>query len=247
MAEDLNCYFDGDGVAAAVADRLTDFAEDRIRKTGSCVVALSGGSTPNALFALLAGEERRQRLDWQHLYFLWVDERYLPSTDPENNFHKADKLLFSHVRTNRYPVPTGEDTVEDAARFYGEEVRLVLENCGKSGVDLALLGLGDDGHTASLFPGSVVLQERERWIAPVPDGKNWQRVTMTFPCLAEAGELWFTVVGRGKQAALEQVLRERREHEGESWEDRTGKLLPGATVTGRMVRWFVDRAALGRD
>lgn len=241
----MHAFATADEVARVVAERFIEFTNMTIEKTGNCVVAISGGTTPNALFSLLDTDEFSNRVNWEHIYFLWVDERFVPQTDSNNNFNRAKDRLFGNILgvAHYYPVPTNGGTVEEAARRYEEEVEIVLQRTEKKVLDLALLGLGDDGHTASLFPKSVALREEEAKVVPVKDGKVWERVTMTFPFLAKAEHVWFTVVGASKESALGRVLRQRKEYETESWQDRIDHVLPGAVLSHELVEWFVDREA----
>ena len=146
-----------------------------------------------------------------------------------------------------YPVPTNNGTVEEAADKYEQEVKMVLKRTEKETIDLVLLGLGDDGHTASLFPKSDALYERDRLVVAVKDGKVWDRVTLTFPVLETAKSIWFTVVGSSKEAALARVLRQRAEYEEYSWEDRVDHCLPGAVLTHDPVEWYVDESAYSKQ
>lgn len=246
MAQDLvHRLPSGSDVATAVAERFADFTAQCIAETGNCVVALSGGTTPNALFELLAKEPYIKQLDWERIYFLWVDERFVPSTNPDSNFYRAKERLFGDIGAccHFYPVPTDSGTVEEAAAAYEKEVSVVLKACGKEQLDLVLLGLGDDGHTASLFPRSVALAEKVRLVTHVKDGKVWERVTMTFPFLSKARHAWFTVVGDSKAAALARVFRQRRDYADECWEQRIGHVLPGAVLNQDGLEWYIDEAA----
>lgn len=246
MAQDLvHRLPSGSDVATAVAERFADFTAQCIAETGNCVVALSGGTTPNALFELLAKDPYSKQLDWERIYFLWVDERFVPSTNPDSNFYRAKERLFGDIGAccHFYPVPTDSGTVEEAAAAYEKEVSVVLKACGKEQLDLVLLGLGDDGHTASLFPRSVALTEKVRLVTHVKDGKVWERVTMTFPFLSKARHVWFTVVGDSKAAALARVFRQRRDYADECWEQRIGHVLPGAVLNQDGLEWYIDEAA----
>lgn len=246
MAQDLIHAFETpQEVAEAVANAFVALTNQCIAQTGSCVVAISGGTTPNTLFELLNTDTYRTQLDWERIYFLWVDERFVPQTDPDNNFFRAKERLFAYIggSSHFYPVPTNGGTVEEAAEAYEKEVLMVLRACEKDGVDLALLGLGDDGHTASLFARSRALDETSRAVIPVTDGKVWQRVSMSFPFLAKAKHVWFTVVGESKAAALGRVLRQRADYADEAWQNRIGHVLPGAVLSQDEVVWYVDKAA----
>lgn len=246
MAQDIVHYHEtAADVARAVAEDFIVFTAEVIEETGSCIVGISGGTTPNAMFSLMNEPAYRERIDWGKIFFLWVDERFVPQDDPDNNYARARERLFNHLEgfSHYYPVPTHKGTVEEAAVAYEEEVHAVLDACGKQSLDLVLLGLGDDGHTASLFPRSEVLLEGERFIAAVKDGKVWQRVTMTFPFLATAHAVWFTVVGESKAVALHKVFKQRALYEADSWEKRINHTLPGAVLCHVPLHWYVDKAA----
>ncbi len=248
MAQDIIHRFETPSeVAKAVADAFVEYTTDCIKRTGSCIVAVSGGTTPNALFELLNTDVYMDQIDWENIFFLWVDERFVPHSNPDSNFHRAKERLFAHMggSCHFYPVPTDEGTVDEAARAYEKEVATVLRACDKKRLDLALLGLGDDGHTASLFPRSVVLSELARRVVPVTDGKVWERVTMTFAFLSQAETVWFTVVGESKRAALTKVLHQRLDYEDEPWQNRITHVLPGAVLNQDEIHWYIDASASG--
>lgn len=246
MARDIVHRYDtAQDVAVEVARRFVEVTKQCIAETGSCVVAVSGGTTPNALFSLLDTDEYSSQLDWAHIYFLWVDERFVPQNDPDNNFNRAKERLFGNVLgpAHYYPVPTNQGTVQEAAHNYNREIQIVLDRTEKDCLDLVLLGLGDDGHTASLFPKSEALYATDAAVVAVTDGKVWERVSMTFTFLAQAKQVWFTVVGQSKEAALGRVLRQREEYQDTPWEERIDYVLPGAVLSHDTVEWFVDTEA----
>ena len=118
MARDIiHSFSTGDDVAKAVADRFITYTNACIAETGSCVVAVSGGTTPNALFSLLDTDAYTNHIDWEHIFFLWVDERFVPQSNPDNNFGRAKDRLFGNIMgaAHYYPVPTNNGTVEEAA------------------------------------------------------------------------------------------------------------------------------------
>lgn len=232
-------------VAVAVAEDFVPFTKQCIEESGNCIVALSGGTTPNALFSLLSTDSYKNRIDWEHVYFIWVDERFIPQNDPDNNYFRAKERLFGGLRgiCHIYPIPTNNGTVEEAAALYEKEVDTVLQACGKDAPDLVLLGLGDDGHTASLFPKSEVLHLFSRRVAYVKDGKVWDRITLTFPFLVSGKAIWFTVVGDAKRAALSRVLRQIESYGDEPWDKRIDRTLPAAVFPAEKVTWYVDAKA----
>jgi 6-phosphogluconolactonase len=185
-------------------------------------VCLSGGSTPHAAHALLASPEFSERVDWERLHVFFGDERQVPLDDPRSNYRAASESLLDHVPVpahNVHPL-TDADQYEALLRaFFGDRPRF----------DLLFLGMGDDGHTASLFPGSISLLEQERWVIDPPDVvAGMARHTLTLPALAAAARTLFLVTGAAKAPALARI--------------RGGEPLPAGMVQG--AEWFVDVAAV---
>lgn len=232
-------------VAKAVADEFLAYTTSCIAETGNCIVALSGGTTPNELFGILNTDAYRNEVDWENIRFIWVDERYIPQTNPDNNYYKAKDILFSKLSgcAHTVPIPTNLGTVEEVAAFYEKDINTVLKACDKEAPDLVLLGLGDDGHTASLFPKSTALHVRDKKVAYVKDGKVWERITLTLPFLIASKATWFTVVGLKKQAALSRVLSQSERYREDSWEDRVDRTLPAAILPLERAIFFVDEEA----
>ncbi|MDU3476086.1 MAG: 6-phosphogluconolactonase [Veillonella sp.] len=141
------------------------------------------------------------------------------------------------------PINTDSKTVIEAAAEYEKEVKNVLKACKKSGLDLALLDLGEDGHTAGLFAGSHALRVTDQDVVAVEDGKVWERISMTFSFLAKSDAVWFTVTGESKRTALTKVLYQREDYEDLPWEKRIGRVLPGAVLSQEAMTWYVDKAA----
>ena len=225
---------DPQALAARVAEWVTAMAtaaEGRLR------VALSGGSTPKALYALLASDKFRSRFPWRRVLWFWGDERFVPYDDPESNYRMAREAMLAKAPVppeNIHPIPTDGDP-EEAARRYERTLKQAYGSPAldpaRPFFDIMLLGLGEDGHTASLLPGDKLLDERQRWVAAVLHGRPEIRVTLTYPLLESSRHVAFLVAGKGKAAAL------RRVRAGDS-------RLPAARVhpVGELT-WFVDRAA----
>ncbi len=229
-------------LSRAAAGEIVRMA-DRIATVDKAVtIALSGGSTPKGLHKLLAEEPTvRDRLPWTHLHFFWGDERHVPPDHPQSNYRMAHETLFSLApvsSANIHRVPAEEPDAAVAAEKYEQELRAFfgLEAGQLPRFDCILLGMGSDGHTASLFPGTTALQESKRLVVA-----NWVekfksfRITLTVPVLNQADSIIFLVSGAEKAEALKAVL------EGEYRPDRFPSQLvrPG---TGRLL-WIVDRAA----
>jgi 6-phosphogluconolactonase len=226
-------------VAAEAAERFIRAADEAIGLRGRFSVALAGGSTPKALFELLASDVYRDRVDWPNVHVYFGDERTVPPDHKDNNYGMARATLLSKV-----PIPEshvhrmrGEIQPEEAAKEYGQ---LLKEHFGDGGLDLILLGMGDDGHTASLFPGTAALAEpKHRAFAnPVPK-LNTTRITMTAPFINRAREVLITVTGANKASRLSEVLEGPRDTER----------LPVqliSPITGKLT-WLIDVAAAGME
>ncbi len=226
---------DAEALAQRAADWLVGLVggrDDRI------AVALSGGSTPRRLYELLAEPPRRDRIPWERIHWFWGDERFVPPNHPDSNYRMVREAMLSRVAIpvgNIHPVPTVGLDPEEAARAYERELQAVhggdrLEPT-RPLFDVTLLGLGSDGHTASLFPGTAALEERQCWVVAVVGRRPEPRISLTLPALDSSRNVAFLVAGEGKRATLARVLAG----------DRT---LPAARVrpVGRLW-FFLDRAA----
>lgn len=225
---------DLEAVARRAAEWITDLAR---AGEGRFTIALSGGSTPRRLYQLLAAPPFRDVLPWPRIHWFWGDERVVPWDHPDSNYGMAHAALLAHVPAppqNVHGIATAGEP-EAAARAYE---RVLKSYYGADRLDPArplfdvqLLGLGADGHTASLIPGTPVLDERERWVAEVAHGRPEARITLTYPALESSRHTAFLVAGADKRGALARVL------EG----DRTlpaGRLEPQGDLT-----WFLDEKA----
>ena len=173
---------------------------------GRSIVALSGGNTPKPLYDLLAQEPIKSRLPWDRVHWVLGDERFVPPSDPASNFGMARAAFLSHVPVppeNVHPVETDGVTLEEAAERYEAMLKGLYGadtlQADRPLLSLTLLGLGKDGHTASLLPGEPVLKERKRWVAPVPKGREEERITLTYPPLDSSEVVAFLVSGEGKR------------------------------------------------
>ena len=226
-----------DSMAVAAARRLVD----RIPPSGRCAICLTGGSSPEGLYRLLAEEPWRSKVPWDRVHWFMGDDRFVPLSDPRSNMGIAQRLFLDRIpapRGNVHPIPTDTNYPEGAANLYADELRTFYGaeklDPARPLFDLVLMGLGPDGHVASLYPGqSRALDERERWVVGV--GKaGWEpfvpRVTLTFPTLAATREMLFLVDGADKRYILHRVF--------------SGEDLPGNRVysNGELI-WMLDRAA----
>ena len=224
-------------LARAAAERVVVAAAAAIAARGRFVIALAGGSTPKALYTLLATPEFAARIDWAHVHAFWGDERCCPPEDPSSNYRMAREALLEHV-----PVPAaqvhrmrGEDDPAQAAAAYERDLRASFPD-GRAAFDLVLLGMGTNGHTASLFPHLSAVRARTRWVVAeqVAEVGMW-RITLTPVAINAAAEILFLVAGADKAAMLSRVL------EGPRVVDE----LPAQAIapeTGTLT-WLVDVAA----
>jgi 6-phosphogluconolactonase len=227
-------------VAREGAERVVAAAREAIADHDRFSIALSGGSTPKLLYQLLASDEFRDRVDWSRVEVFFGDERCVPPDHADSNYRMARETLLAKV-----PIPgdnvyriRGEIDPEEAAKEYG---LMLKEKFAEGGLDLVLLGMGDDGHTASLFPGTKAMDEtKHRVVANYAEnsttGKSW-RVTMTAPFINRAAQVIVLVAGAGKAERLAEVL------EG----PRDPKRLPIQLIepqSGKLT-WLIDAAAAG--
>jgi len=203
-------------------------------------VALSGGSTPRVLYELLAdpSEPFRAQIAWDETHFFFTDERHVPPDHPDSNYRMVNEALFSRVPVhpgNIHRIPAERSDANDAAQAYESDLRRSL-GAGIPSFDVILLGLGEDGHTASLFPHSSALNETERLVvAPYVEKLKACRITMTLPVLNNGKSVVFLVTGESKAEILREVITSTRQT----------NLYPAQAIspTSGAVSWLVDKAA----
>jgi len=233
----LHVFADADAVLGALADYFVDQASQAVAARGRFVVALSGGSSPKKLYELLASPAYRERVEWDKAYFFFGDERNVPQTSPDSNYLMAKKALFDPlaIRPGQvFAVDTRLAPAEAAAQ-YGVAVEEFFRE-DPAHFDLVLLGLGDNAHTASLFPNTPVLHDQtvsvqEVWL-PI---EQVFRITFTAPLINQARAVAFLVYGAGKAEAVHQILELPRDV------DRYPAQL--IALTDKPVDWFLDEAA----
>ncbi len=176
---------------------------------GAFTLALSGGATPRRLYEVLAAPPYRDTFPWPRVHLFWGDERFVPHDDAASNYRMVHEALLSRAPipgANIHAIPTEGLTPDAAAAAYERELKSFYGSDSLDPArpifDVVLLGLGPDGHTASLFPDSAVLGERRRWVAAVPDAKSEPRITLTYPALESSRRTAFLVAGREKRAIL---------------------------------------------
>jgi 6-phosphogluconolactonase len=228
---------DADALAQEAATRLlARVSEPRDR----FAVGLTGGSSPEGLYRLLATEPCRSRIPWERVHWFWGDDRFVPQNDARSNAGQARRLFLDRVpapAANVHAIPTEAGNPDEAARRYEAELREFYRaeelDLARPLFDVVLMGVGNDGHTASLFPGKPQLEETKRWVVGVPDAGQEPfvpRVTLTFPALASTRDMLFLVTGRGKREVVGWLL--------------AGADLPAARAhsDGALV-WLIDRDA----
>jgi len=228
----------------AAAERIADAARQAIASTGRFTWVLSGGSTPRRPYTVLASARFAERVDWSHVHFFWGDERCVPPDDAESNYRMARETLLDAVRPPPENVHRilGEAEPSRAAASYEQVLRELFharEDSSPPRFDLVLLGMGADGHTASLFPGTAPLFEKTRWVMAnhVEELASW-RVTLTQVIINAAAQIVFLVVGADKADRLKQELQGKPDVEA----------LPAQLIQptrGELI-WLVDADAAAR-
>jgi 6-phosphogluconolactonase len=232
-------------IAVADAAELARMAADHLiarisANAGRAAICLTGGSGPKQLYQLLATDAYRSRIPWDHVHWFIGDDRFVPADDPLNNMGMARRLFLDRCAPAHtiHPIPTDAADPEEAARRYESELKsyygFTALNPARPLFDLVLMGVGPDGHTASLFPGYPALDETERWVVGVPTANVEPfvpRVTLTLPVLGSCHEMLFEAAGADKRAILTRVF--------------DGEDLPAnrACTMGTSI-WLVDQAAL---
>ncbi len=234
----IKVYPDKETLSRAVAEELVASIRESIEARANASIALAGGSTPRLLYTLLAGDDYGAGIPWPDLLLFWGDERYVPHNDEKSNYRMAKETLIDHVPVPEdqvFPIPTSATNPHDAANSYTITLRNRLAPCDGR-FDIVLLGMGDDGHTASLFPGSPALDEDELMAvaAPAPVEPR-QRITLTYPVLNAARHVHFLVSGANKAPALDCVLG----RPSEVTECPARRVRPGSGT----LTWWLDEAA----
>jgi 6-phosphogluconolactonase len=228
---------DRDALAKAAAERLLARID---ANTGRIAICLTGGSSPRQLYALIATSAYRGRIPWERVHWFIGDERFVPPADPRNNMAMARKTFLDSCAppANIHPIPTEAASPDESAARYADELQSFYGadrlDDARPLFDLVLLGVGPDGHVASMFPGYGAVEETERWVVGVPKANVEPfvaRVTLTLPVLASCREMLFMLAGTDKRAILTRVL--------------DGENLPAnhARSSGETI-WLADAAAL---
>ena len=236
----IRVFADADDLARGAAAFFAEEISRAVTARGRASVLLAGGETPRRTYELLAEASLRETIPWDKIHFFWGDERCVPPDDPRSNQRLARESLLDRVPVppaNIHPILCAAES-EEAADAYQRELQDHFVG-DPPRFDLVFLGLGADGHTASLFPGSAALAEEARWTAVVHrQGDAFARITLTLPLLNQARRILFLVTGRGKASMLAEIVR------GVS---ASGPLYPAQRVQPENgeLSWFADHAAAG--
>ena len=234
----IKIFDDAEQLNRFAAEKFVEIADRAIEKNGSFAVALAGGSTPKTLYRLLASDEFKDKIDWTRVRFFFGDERNVLPNDAESNFRMAYENLFEPLKIPEINISSWQTELKDAS-LIGEEYEKTLSRFFITNFphfDLILLGMGDDGHTASLFPFTEALNETERVAVANPVEKLGKiRLTLTFPAINNARNVIFLVKGADKAETLRQVLQ--GEFQPEKYPSQNVKPINGNLL------WLVDREA----
>jgi 6-phosphogluconolactonase len=236
--KNIHAYPSKEKLVTATAALVADCIEQAIQQNGLCNMALSGGSTPGGVFSLLASSPYRDRVDWCRLHLFWGDERMVPPEHQGSNFRMVQETLLDHIKIPDENVHRirGEIAPEEAAAEYAE----LLHTHFKADLpcfDLILLGLGEDGHTASLFPETDAVEEYEKHAVAVfvPKLSAW-RVTLTLPVFNAARKVLFLVSGKSKSEIVQRIMSNKQ----------PDKELPATMVNPQNgeIHWMLDSEAM---
>jgi 6-phosphogluconolactonase len=232
-------FADLDELSHAASEECVRLATEAVSARGRCLIALSGGHTPERAYQIWS-TEYREKMPWAKTHFFWGDERFVGADDPKSNYRMTRETLFKSAPVppeNIHPILTDFSQADEAAREYEKVLRTFIGESGPS-FDVTLLGLGGEGHMASLFPGSPALTEQKRWVVGVrAPAEPPIRISLTFPLLRRARTTYFLVAGADKQGIVATL---RRDSPAELEKLPVGMLHP----EGEEI-WFLDKAADG--
>jgi 6-phosphogluconolactonase len=237
MPADVRVYSDLNALSLHAAQAAVTVIRNAVDEAGTCSVVLSGGSTPRVLYALFASRFRDE-IPWTQVHLFWGDERYVPQADAQSNYHMAKETLLEHIpcpAANIHPMPTHAADPDAAARDYEATLRSHFPGAWPR-FDLLILGLGSEGHTASIFPESPAVAERTRWVLAVTaPAEPAVRLTLTPPALSQSAHVFFLVAGSEKAGALSHVVSGTADPQ----------IYPAAAIRTAegTTTWWVDRGA----
>jgi 6-phosphogluconolactonase len=230
---DVRRFASIDELSRAAAAAVVQVAATAIQERGRCSIVLSGGRTPVTLYRLLA-TTHREHVDWARVHLFWGDERWVPATDPLSNFRLAREALLDHVPCppdHIHAMPVRAESPDEAARQYEHTLRTFFSDA-TAGPDLLLLGMGSDGHTASLFPESPALEVHTRWVVPaLAPVEPRRRITLTIPAINRALNIFLLVAGADKQSAFAEAVSGHAD-------PRTCPVAMVQPATGNLTWWL---------
>jgi len=227
-----------DVLSQSAADQIMECAKDAIKDHGAFYFALSGGATPRHLHQILADHANRKRIAWEKVHVYFGDERNVPHDHPDSNYRMAVETLLSRVPIPAgqvHAIPTGCDDMQVCADRYAAQLTTMPQQNGVPCFDLIILGIGADGHTASLFPTTTILEEADRSVAAVfvPKLDSW-RISLTYPVLNQAKHILVLVSGSNKEQVLYEIFNEPERN------------YPVQRIRNSHLEWFVDTSAAAR-
>lgn len=229
-----------DELSRNAADLIVDIANRSIEKKDSFTLVLSGGSSPKIIYMLLSQPPFSERITWNKTYLFWGDERFVPENDPQNNYNMTREILLKKIPIpgdHIFPIPTSGDPKDCASEY--EKTIYNFFNTANPSFDLILLGLGDNGHTASLFPYTDVLNEEKRLVKEVyVKALDMYRITMTAPIINKAESILFIIFGREKAEAVQNIIEGK--YDPQSLPAQLIKPVDGT------IRWFLDKEAASK-
>jgi 6-phosphogluconolactonase len=233
----LHIYKDADEVTTALAEWITELIAKTLLTKDRFTIALSGGETPKTLYKKLAAEPYKEKIAWNKIHFFWGDERVIPFTDERNNAKMAYDNLLSQIKISEeqiHRINTGINP-EKSAEQYEKILHQYFDN-KENTFDLVLLGMGDDGHTLSLFPNSLVLFQNNKWVNAVdsPD-KKMKRITLMPEVVNKSASVAFLITGSSKASSLKKVLEGKLQ-----LEELPSQLIKPAN---NELHWFLDESA----
>lgn len=234
-------------VARAAAERFVKYANEAIAERGVFSVALAGGNTPRRVYELLASDPFKSLIKWSSVHVFFGDERCVPPDHPDSNYGMVYKTLISAIDIPASNVHRmlGEGNAEESAAAYEQELKSLFGEVSWPRFDLVLLGMGEDGHTASLFPGSDAVREDSKWVVATRMEKplanqSQDRITLTVPVINHAARVLFLVTGKGKAQRLAEVLHP----------PRGARPVNAAPLPAQLIQplngsldWLIDKAA----
>lgn len=222
--------------STVIAEEIATLVSQDIAEKGSCSIALAGGTTPGAVYRALTTPPQLQEIDWKKVSIYWGDERWVPKVSPQSNYHMVEETLLSRLGESKptvYPIDFDSKSAEAAAKSYE---KTLIDNLGSPpAFDLVLLGLGEDGHFASVFPNSSLLNDKKRYVAEALHPNGQERISLTPKCIEESKKILFLVTGERKASVIKRLF------EGED----PASELPARYFTKEPkkfpnLRWFLD-------